>query len=127
MSRCLGDIIGTLSAIGLWRSPMPALACHPAVWQAQVIKSVGSPLSQRSRGTLLKPSMRSVDCRLHCTQLRVELQTGTEQLLLVCSDGVWEFITAQEAHQSRVQAKQQKHVPFRSVRSCCGCYGSAMP
>ncbi|OLP88158.1 putative protein phosphatase 2C 35 [Symbiodinium microadriaticum] len=28
---------------------------------------------------------------------RVELQTGTEQLLLVCSDGVWEFITAQEA------------------------------
>jgi len=28
---------------------------------------------------------------------RVELQTGAEQLLLVCSDGVWEFITAQEA------------------------------
>ena len=28
--------------------------------------------------------------------LRVELQKGAEQLLLVCSDGVWEFITSQE-------------------------------
>ena len=71
----------------------------------EVTRSVGSPASPRLRSSTLRapalvaevvgrvcPAM-CLTSRLHH---RVELECGVEQLLLVCSDGVWEFITAQE-------------------------------
>jgi len=51
-------------------------------------RCLGDLLGHKECGMSAEPEIKSV-----------QLETGKEQILLVCSDGVWEFITAQEAIQ----------------------------
>ena len=43
---------------------------------------------------MLRRSSSAFDIGVH---LRVDIDKSAQQILLICSDGVWEFISAQEA------------------------------